>query len=190
MTNSALNVTTSAHLDQCIVHAREALGVDTQHSLYRSAGDLTSETESEADELLQKHMEELNAKLIGGSGGMDNNNQHAAMRLTNRNHITNSSSRSVASMMSQLSLNGSVMSNSSLINAAANKSAKQKQMKSWSGRPPLRVLYDLLVAPMEDMLPQPNGPNTPTTDLVLVLEGMHLKKKIVTNYRVMNHKGN
>ncbi|XP_071789683.1 tetratricopeptide repeat protein 28-like isoform X3 [Asterias amurensis] len=171
LTNSTLNVTTSAHLDQCIVHAREALGVDTQHSLYRGAGDITSETESEADELLQKHLEELNAKLISGSGGMDNNNQHAAMRLTNRNHVTNSSSRSVASVMSQLSLNGSVMSNSSMMNGAVNKSTKQKQLKSWSGRPPLRVLYDLLVAPMEDMLPQPNGPNTPATDLVLVLEG-------------------
>ncbi|XP_038059713.1 tetratricopeptide repeat protein 28-like isoform X2 [Patiria miniata] len=170
LTNSALNVTTSAHLDQCIMHAREALGVDAQHSTYRSAGDITSETESEADELLQQHLEELNAKLIvGGSGGIDINNQH--LRLTNRNHAVNSSARSMASMMSQLSLNGSIMSNSSLVNAVSSKSVKQKQLKSWSGRPPLRVLYDLLIAPMEDVLPQPNGPNTPATDLVLVLEG-------------------
>ncbi|XP_022086210.1 tetratricopeptide repeat protein 28-like isoform X4 [Acanthaster planci] len=167
LTNSTLNVTTSAHLDQCIMHAREALGVDAQHSSYRSNGDITSETESEADELLQQHLEELNAKLIGG--GSDSNGQH--QRLTSRNHAINSSTRSVASMMSQLSLNGSIMNNSSLVNAVTNKSIKQKQLKSWSGRPPLRVLYDLLIAPMEDVLRQPNGPNTPATDLVLVLEG-------------------
>ncbi len=58
-----LNLSTSTHLDHYIMHAREALGVDSQQQWVRGNGDITSETESEADDLLQQHLEELSAKL-------------------------------------------------------------------------------------------------------------------------------
>ena len=84
--------------------------------------------------------------------------------MRNRNHTFNSSSRSVASVISQLSgamnVNGSSVRNNS-----------QKLKLSWSGRPPLRVLYDLLIAPMEDALPKRDGLRSVLPDLVLVLEG-------------------
>lgn len=41
---------------------------------------------------------------------------------------------------------------------------------SWSGKQPLGALYDLLIAPMEEFLPNPNSSN-PHKDLVLVLQG-------------------
>lgn len=84
--------------------------------------------------------------------------------MRNRNHTFNSSSRSVASVISQLSgamnINGSSIRNNS-----------QNLKLSWSGRPPLRVLYDLLIAPMEDALPKRDGLRSVLPDLVLVLEG-------------------
>eukprot|EP00057_Strongylocentrotus_purpuratus_P029870 XP_780072.4 PREDICTED: tetratricopeptide repeat protein 28 [Strongylocentrotus purpuratus] len=154
---NGISYSCTALLEQYISHAREALGVDT-HIHYN--GDITSETESEADDLLQQHLEELSAKLDSDRSGF--------LRLTNRNNIINSSSRSIASLASQLSgglgsLNGSIARRE-----AANKLLRHK---SWSGKPPLRALYDVLIAPLEDALPQPNGPDTPRTDLVLVLEG-------------------
>ncbi|XP_063965806.1 tetratricopeptide repeat protein 28-like isoform X1 [Lytechinus pictus] len=154
---NGISYSCTALLEQYISHAREALGVDN-HIHYN--GDITSETESEADDLLQQHLEELSAKLDSDRSGF--------LRLTNRNNIINSSSRSIASLASQLSgglgsLNGSIARRE-----AANKLLRHK---SWSGKPPLRALYDVLIAPLEDALPQPNGPDTPRTDLVLVLEG-------------------
>ena len=58
-----MNLCNTTHLDHYIMHAREALGVDSQQQWVRGQGDITSETESEADELLQQHLDELSAKL-------------------------------------------------------------------------------------------------------------------------------
>ncbi|XP_071501098.1 tetratricopeptide repeat protein 28-like [Diadema antillarum] len=154
---TGVSYASTALLEQYISHAREALGVDSHH--HYSSGDITSETESEADELLQQHLEELSAKL--------DPDRSSFLRLTNRNHIINSSARSVASLASQLSGVGSL--NGSLARREA--ASRILRQKSWSGKPPLRALYDVLISPLEDAMPQPNGPDTPRSDLVLVLEG-------------------
>jgi len=53
-------------------------------------------------------------------------------------------------------------------------SMRKAHQPTWSGKPPLTALYDLLVAPIEEFLPQSNG--TAIKDLVLVLQGMFLRQ--------------
>lgn len=114
-----------------------------------------SETESEADDLWQQHLEEIGDKLNS------ENDRTGFLRMVNRNHIFNSSSYSVSSLLSLGSFNG----------LAALRGGSMRSNKSqMSGKPPLSALYDLLIAPMEEALPQANG-NAGYNDLVLVLQG-------------------
>ena len=55
-------------------------------------------------------------------------------------------------------------------NIGANYKRTQPPVSSWSGKPPLGALYDLLISPMEEFLPNQNA-NNPYKDLVLVLQG-------------------
>lgn len=55
-------------------------------------------------------------------------------------------------------------------NLGANYKRTQPPSSAWSGKPPLGALYDLLISPMEDFLPNQNS-NNPYKDLVLVLQG-------------------
>ena len=113
-----------------------------------------SETESEADDLWQQHLEELGDRLNS------ENDRTGFLRMVNRNHIFNSSSYSVSSLLSLGSFNG--------LNAL--RAGSVKSSKSLSGKPPLSALYDLLIAPMEEALPTTNGSGG-YTELVLVLQG-------------------
>ena len=119
-----------------------------------------SETESEADDLWQQHLEEIGDKLNA------ENDRTGFLRMVNRNHIFNSSSYSVSSLLSLGSFNGL-----SALRAGSVRSGKSQSTNSTTGgKPPLSALYDLLIAPMEEALPTNNG--SPTyTDMVLVLQG-------------------
>ncbi|KAL6096476.1 ttc28 [Pungitius sinensis] len=120
-------------LDQYISNAREALGVDSHHSRLGSS----SETESEAGDLLEHHLEELNHDPTG------------YLRMVSRNNLFNRSCQSMTSLYS------------STVSPAKG---------VLSRAPPLRALYDLLIAPMEGALMHSSGPVGRHRQLVLVLE--------------------
>ncbi|XP_071946339.1 tetratricopeptide repeat protein 28-like [Antedon mediterranea] len=151
--NTTIDLTTTTNFDHYIMHAREALGVDCPGNQNRT-GDITSETESEADDLLQQHLDELSGKIsVDGD-------KVAFLRMVNR-----SSNRSISSMMSHFS--GSLGINGTVV--------AQSKKRSWSGRPPLRVLYDILIGPMNEALMDSQREEGGPSDLVLVLEGdLHL----------------
>ena len=129
-----------------------------------------SETESEADDIWQQHLEELGEKLNA------ENDRTGFLRMVNRNHLWNASSYSINSLFSTAtgasSLNGlragSTRSKSSVSLSGISLSMASKGDNS--GRPPMSALYDLLVAPMEDVL-EPLDRKRDGRDLVLVLQG-------------------
>nr|XP_023664271.1 tetratricopeptide repeat protein 28-like isoform X2 [Paramormyrops kingsleyae] len=126
-------------LEHYISSAREALGVD---SYYSRAGS-SSETESEAGDLLDQQFEELHNKLNSMT------DPTGFLRMVSRNNLFNRSCQSMTSLFS-----------------SAVSPPRRGQSK-----PPLRALYDLLIAPMEGGLMHSSGPVGRHRQLVLILEG-------------------
>ena len=116
-----------------------------------------SETESEADDLWQQHLEEIGDRLNA------ENDRTGFLRMVNRNHVWNASSYSLGSLVSYSStglLGGrapSIRSNRSSVSSV-----------STTTKPPLSALYELLIAPFEEVLP-PSGEGC--QELILVLQG-------------------
>ncbi|XP_023816436.1 tetratricopeptide repeat protein 28 isoform X2 [Oryzias latipes] len=129
-------------LEQYIYNAREALGVDSHHSRVCS----NSETESEAGDL---QFEELGSSA----------DPTGYLRMVSRNNLFNRSCHSVTS------LSGATFS------PVKDGCSPPPGRRSGTGKPPLRALYDLLVAPMEGGLMHGGGPVGRNRQLVLVLEG-------------------
>uniref|UniRef100_A0AAV2IU21 Tetratricopeptide repeat protein 28 n=1 Tax=Knipowitschia caucasica TaxID=637954 RepID=A0AAV2IU21_KNICA len=134
-------------LDQYISNAREALGVDGIYSRVCS----NSETESEAGDLMEQQFDEVNNKLASAD-------PTGYLRMVFRNHPFNS-------WQSMASLNSATMfpGKEGLFSSPLRPSN--------IGKPPLRALYDLLIAPMEVGLMHNSGPVGRHRQLVLVLEG-------------------
>eukprot|EP00066_Takifugu_rubripes_P024211 XP_011613477.1 PREDICTED: tetratricopeptide repeat protein 28 [Takifugu rubripes] len=139
----------SSSLEQHIFSAREALGVDS----YYSRGGSSSETESEAGDLLDQQFEELNNKLNSVT------DPTGFLRMVSRNNLFNRSCQSMTSLFSN-TMSPAKEGNSSLPRRSSN-----------LAKPPLRALYDLLIAPMEGGLMHSNGPVGRHRQLVMVLEG-------------------
>ena len=129
-----------------------------------------SETESEADDLWQAHVDEIADRLNGGD-----NDRTGFLRMVNRNHIWNASSYSISSGLSLGSGSlsglrgpggggggGSTRSRSSI-------GAFSTASSSSNGRAPLGSLYDALIAPMDSALKSMDRRDV--SDLVLVLQG-------------------
>ena len=109
---------------------------------------LMSETESDADDLWQQHMEEIGDRLNAP------NDRTGFLRMVNRSHVWNASSYSLTSLLS-------VGSGTSSLRRGINGAAA-----ACSNKPALTSLYELLIAPMEDVLQQ-----SPYKEVVLVLQG-------------------
>ncbi|XP_066509678.1 LOW QUALITY PROTEIN: tetratricopeptide repeat protein 28-like [Hoplias malabaricus] len=135
----------SSSLEQYISSAREALGVESFYSRGCSAG---SETGSEAGDLLDQQFEELNNKMNSGF-----------LRMVSRNNLFNRSCQSMTSLFSNP------------ISPVKDGSSTPHHPGSALNKPPLRTLYDLLIAPMEGGLMHSSGPVGRHRQLVLVLEG-------------------
>ncbi|XP_062372772.1 tetratricopeptide repeat protein 28-like [Sardina pilchardus] len=131
-------------LEQYISSAREALGVES----YYSRGCSGSETESEAGDLLDQQFEELNNKLNTGF-----------LRMVSRNNLFNRSCQSMTSLFSNP------------MSPVKDGTSSLSHRPSSLNKPPLRTLYDLLIAPMEGGLMHSSGPVGRHRQLVLVLEG-------------------
>ncbi|TNN82298.1 Tetratricopeptide repeat protein 28 [Liparis tanakae] len=136
-------------LEQHIASAREALGVES----YYSRGCSSSETESEAGDVLDQQFEELNNKLNSVT------DPTGFLRMVSRNNLFNRSCQSMTSLFSN-TMSPAKDGNSSLPRRSSN-----------LGKPPLRALYDLLIAPMEGGLMHSSGPVGRHRQLVMVLEG-------------------
>ncbi|XP_071321435.1 tetratricopeptide repeat protein 28 isoform X2 [Trachinotus anak] len=136
-------------LDQYIYNAREALGVDSHYSRVCSS----SETESEAGDLLEQQFEELNNKLTSAT------DPTGYLRMVSRNNLFNRSCQSMTSLYS------------ATVSPVKDSLSSPPCRPSNISKPPLRALYDLLIAPMEGGLMHSSGPVGRHRQLVLVLEG-------------------
>lgn len=143
----------SSLIDQYVNSVREALGVEMPTC---QAGGTMSETESEAGDFWNHHMDDLGDRLNQESDKTD------FLRMVNRNHLFNSSNYSLSSLFSIGSVSCSVASG---LTSRAGSIRSRHHM--WQGPAPLHALYDLLIAPMEDYLPRESDP----LELLLVLDG-------------------
>uniref|UniRef100_A0A3P8R2T4 Tetratricopeptide repeat protein 28 n=1 Tax=Astatotilapia calliptera TaxID=8154 RepID=A0A3P8R2T4_ASTCA len=139
----------SLSLEQYIHNAREALGVDSHYNRVFSS----SETESEAGDLLEQQFEELNKKLISAT------DPTGYLHMVSRNNLFNRSCQSMTSLYS------------TTVSPVKDGLSSPLFRPSNTGKPPLRALYDLLIAPMEGGLMHSSGPVGRHRQLVLVLEG-------------------
>ncbi|XP_077456276.1 tetratricopeptide repeat protein 28 isoform X1 [Stigmatopora argus] len=142
-------VVSASSLEQHIASAREALGVES----YYSRGCSSSETESEAGDLLDQQFEELNNKLNSVT------DPTGFLRMVSRNNLFNRSCQSMTSLFSNT------------MSPAKDGCSSLPHRTSNLGKPPLRALYDLLIAPMEGGLMHSSGPVGRHRQLVMVLEG-------------------
>ncbi|XP_012863333.1 tetratricopeptide repeat protein 28 [Echinops telfairi] len=140
---------TSSALEQHIASAREALGVES----YYSRACASSETESEAGDLMDQQFEEMNNKLNSVT------DPTGFLRMVSRNSLFNRSCQSVPSLFS------------ASVSPIKDGTSSLPRRQSPFSKPPLRALYDLLIAPMEGGLMHSSGPVGRHRQLVLVLEG-------------------
>lgn len=135
-----------------------------------------SETESEADDIWQQHLEELGERLNA------ENDRTGFLRMVNRNHLWNASSYSMNSLFSAATTNttgsNSINGNGTL-RAGSTRSKSSVSLSgislsvstdSLSGKAPLSALYDMLISPIEEVL-QPMDTGHKISDVVLVLQG-------------------
>ncbi|KAF7648124.1 hypothetical protein LDENG_00161580, partial [Lucifuga dentata] len=127
-------------LDQYISNAHEALGVDSRLCS-------SSETGSEAGDLLEQQFEDLNNKLTSES------DPSGFLRTASRNNLCNSVTLYSATV------------------SPAKDGISSPPYRPNISKAPLRALYDLLIAPMEGGLMHGGGPVGRHRQLVLVLEG-------------------
>ncbi|XP_076842600.1 tetratricopeptide repeat protein 28 isoform X2 [Brachyhypopomus gauderio] len=139
----------SSSLEQHIASAREALGVDAYYSRACSS----SETESEAGDLLDQQFEEINNQLNSTT------DPTGFLRMVSRNNLFNRSCQSMTSLFSNT------------VSPVKEGSSSLSHGSTALSKPPLRALYDLLIAPLEGGLMHSSGPVGRHRQLVLVLEG-------------------
>ncbi|NXR29444.1 TTC28 protein, partial [Cinclus mexicanus] len=145
----ALQTLTNSALEQHISSVREALGVDS----YYTRACASSETESEAGDIMDQQFEEMNNKLNSMT------DPTGFLRMVSRNNLLNRSCQSMTSLFS-----------STMSSVKDGTSSLPRRQTSFS-KPPLRALYDLLIGPMEGGLMHSSGPVGRHRQLVLVLEG-------------------
>ncbi|XP_060104998.1 tetratricopeptide repeat protein 28 isoform X2 [Heteronotia binoei] len=144
-----LQAITSSALEQLSSSVREALGVES----YDTRPCASSETESEAGDIMDQQFEEMNNKLNSGT------DPSGFLRMVSRNNLFNRSCQSMSSLFS-----GPVAP------AGEATSSLPRRLSSLS-KSPLRTLYDLLIGPMEGGLMHSSGPVGRHRQLTLVLEG-------------------
>ncbi|NXP36959.1 TTC28 protein, partial [Leiothrix lutea] len=145
----ALQTLTTSALEQHISSVREALGVDS----YYTRACASSETESEAGDIMDQQFEEMNNKLNSMT------DPTGFLRMVSRNNLLNRSCQSMTSLFS-----------TTMSPAKDGTSSLPRRQTSFT-KPPLRALYDLLIGPMEGGLMHSSGPVGRHRQLILVLEG-------------------
>ncbi|XP_056385526.1 tetratricopeptide repeat protein 28 isoform X3 [Hyla sarda] len=139
----------SSVLEQHIANVRESLGVDS----YYTRTCASSETESEAGDYMDQQYEDLNNKINSVT------DPTGFLRMVNRNNTFNRSCQSMTSLFSNT------------MSPVKENTSSLPRKQACNSKPPLRALYDLLLAPMEGGLMHSSGPVGRHRQLVLVLEG-------------------
>ncbi|XP_048370088.1 tetratricopeptide repeat protein 28 isoform X1 [Sphaerodactylus townsendi] len=147
--SASLQVLTSSALEQLSSSVRETLGVDS----YYLRGCTSSETESEAGDVMDQQYEEANHKLNSVT------DPTGFLRMVSRNNLFNRSCQSVSSLFT------------SPVSPAKEATSSLPRRPSSLSKSPLRALYDLLIGPMEGGLMHSSGPVGRHRQLILVLEG-------------------
>ncbi|KAB1255278.1 Tetratricopeptide repeat protein 28 [Camelus dromedarius] len=119
----------------------------------RAGACASSETESEAGDIMDQQFEEVNNRLNSVT------DPTGFLRMVRRNNLFNRSCQSMTSLLGPAASPGK--------DGTSSLPRRQGSL----ARPPLRALYDLLVAPMEGGLMHSSGPVGRHRQLVLVLEG-------------------
>ena len=140
----------SGLLENHIQAVRESLGVEV--------GEDCSKEGEAGGGVWANHMEELGDKLN------QDTDRSGFLRMVNRSSKLNASSYSLSSLFSVGSVGG--LSTASGLTQSRGGSSRSRGRAAWQGPSALRHLYQLLIEPMEDDLP-----DTGSGDLVLVLEG-------------------
>ncbi|OXB59126.1 hypothetical protein ASZ78_006673 [Callipepla squamata] len=144
-----LQTVTNSALEQYISSVREALGVDS----YYTRACASSETESEAGDIMDQQFEEMNNKLNSMT------DPTGFLRMVSRNNLLNRSCQSMTSLFS------------STVSPVKDGTSSLPRRQASFTKPPLRALYDLLIGPMEGGLMHSSGPVGRHRQLILVLEG-------------------
>ncbi|XP_054851980.1 tetratricopeptide repeat protein 28 isoform X2 [Eublepharis macularius] len=147
--SGSLQALASSALEQLSSSVREALGVES----YYTRACASSETESEAGDIVDQQFEEMNSQLNSVT------DPTGFLRMVSRNNLFNRSCQSSSSLFG---------GPASPAKEAASSLPRRPGSLSAS---PLRALYDLLVGPMEGGLMHSSGPVGRHRQLVLVLEG-------------------
>ncbi|KAK2494473.1 hypothetical protein MC885_010833 [Smutsia gigantea] len=113
----------------------------------------SSETESEAGDIMDQQFEEMNSKLNSVT------DPTGFLRMVRRNNLFNRSCQSMTSLVS------------STVSPIKDGASSLPRRQSSFARSPLRALYDLLIAPLEGGLMHSSGPVGRHRQLILVLEG-------------------
>ncbi|EDV39725.2 uncharacterized protein Dana_GF10164 [Drosophila ananassae] len=152
---------TDGLLDRYINMVRDNLGVNSQSLLHEGDG---SGWRASTEQLL----EDLpGAGGAGGGGGF--------MRMVSRNHLMNSSNYSLSSLFSVGSVGGSVASlqgSTRSLSSRSSRRAPERALPTWRGPTCLHTLYNLLLAPFDDLLPCASGSGSRQgrRELILVLD--------------------
>ena len=137
-------------LENYIQSVRESLGIET--------GVAEPKEEEDNSGVWSNHLEELGDKLNQDS------DRTGFLRMVNRSSRMNASSYSLSSLFSVGSVGGGSTISGLTPNSRAGSTRSRRS--GWQGHSSLRNLYQLLIEPMEDDLPEGYQ-----SDLLLVLEG-------------------
>ena len=138
-------------LENHIQSVRESLGIDSNST------EVKEDEEASNSGVWSNHLEELGDKLNQDS------DRTGFLRMVNRSSRMNASSYSLSSLFSV----GSVGGGSTVGGLTPSRAGSTRSRRSgWQGHSSLRNLYQLLIEPMEDDLPEGYP-----CELLLVLEG-------------------
>ncbi|KAH8380456.1 hypothetical protein KR009_010766, partial [Drosophila setifemur] len=151
-------------LERYVNLVRDNLGVNSQSLLHEGDG---SGWRASTEQLLE------DLPGAGGSGGGG-----GFLRMVSRNHLMNSSNYSLSSLFSLGSVGGSVASlqgSTRSLSSRSSRRAPERSLPAWHGPSCLHTLYNLLLAPFDDLLPSAGGPGATANrqgrrELVLVLD--------------------
>ncbi|KAH8270576.1 hypothetical protein KR018_012028 [Drosophila ironensis] len=146
-------------LERYVNIVRDNLGVNSQSLLHEGDG---SGWRASTEQLLE------DLPGAGGSGGGG-----GFLRMVSRNHLMNSSNYSLSSLFSVGSVGGSVASlqgSTRSLSSRSSRRAPDRTLPTWRGPSCLHTLYNLLLAPFDDLLPSGSANRQGRRELILVLD--------------------
>ena len=157
-------------LDEHIQNVRESLGIDnvqvSRKNDMSNVNDNSMDQSNQSDNIvntpntsrrLSLHMDALGNKLN------EDGDKTGFMRMVNRNSRLNASSYSLSSLFSVGSVNcGSTVSG--LTTGSRHGSVRSRRSSLWQGPSAVKALYNLLIEPLEDDLPEEGA------EIMLVLD--------------------